>query len=132
MDYQEKTNRASDIALGLLTAGIACLLLLLVFFLLLKAKFDISYVAAVLFLSLPGYWFGLLSYRLLLNKPSRDGGLLSNTAIKAWCIFFALGSVVVLLRGIVDLDINKMASALMMLPASWCGWQLANKRQRSW
>ena len=130
MDYQANTGRLSEVLIGIVTTFISLIFFGLVFILFDNGKTSFAAAVGVLALSFLGLWFALLSYRLLFHKPKKYGGLISPLALKFWCVVFGLSSTVFLLFGILELNIKAVFSSIIMLPACWYGWQLANKRQR--
>lgn len=130
MDYQANTGRLSEVLVGIVTTFISLIFFGLVFFLFDNGEASFAAAVGVLALSFLGLWFALLSYRLLFHKPKKHGGLISPLALKFWCVVFGLFSLAFLLLGILELNTKVVFSSIIMIPACWYGWQLANKRER--
>lgn len=130
MDYQANTGRFSEIIVGIVTTSISLIFFGLVLIIFVKGEASFAAAIGILASSSLGIWFALLSYRLLFHKPKKYGGLISPLALKFWCVVFGLFSSVFLLFGILELNTKAVFSSIIMLPACFYGWQLANKRQR--
>jgi amino acid permease len=129
-EYQESAGRFTEVLVGFVTSFISLIFMLLIALIVKEASLSIASVLGSFFLALLAYWFGQLSFRLIFNKPKPHGGLLSPIAIKVGCVVFGICSVLFLIFGIIEGELNAVLSAAVMLPACWYGWQLACKRQK--
>jgi hypothetical protein len=122
------TGRATEVFVGILTGFAALVLFLLLLMLVTNVELSVASVVGATALALLFYWFAQLSYRLILNKPKRTGGLLSPFAIKFWCSSFGLVAVVSCVFAIANWDVNLFFSSLMGIGACVAGWRVAVKR----
>ncbi len=126
--YEEPAGRWLEVLIGLLVAFISLVFLGLVFLVISEASLSIASVIGSFILALCSYWFGQLSYRLVLNKKNKNGGLFSNWGLKFWCVFFGVGSVIVIIFCLISNSISMALGSLGMLIACTYGWKVANKR----
>ncbi len=98
-------------------------------FILSKTTFGYSSVLGSIILAICSFGFGKLGYRLLLNKPRKNGGLLSNNGLKLGCILFGESSILCVGISIMQHEFSLFITALGMLTACLYGWQMAKKRQ---
>jgi hypothetical protein len=126
--YEEPVGRWLEVLVGLLVAFISLVFLGLVFLLISEASLSIATVIGGFILALCSYWFGQLSFRLVLNRKNSDGGLFSNGGLKFWCIFFGINSVIVIVFCLISNSILMVLGSLGMLVACIYGWKVANNR----
>jgi hypothetical protein len=102
-EYQESAGRFTEVLVGFITGFISLIFLLLIGLIVKEASFSLASVLGSFFLALCAYWFGQLSFRLILNKPKPHGGLLSPIAIKVGCVVLGICSILFLFFGIMEL-----------------------------
>ncbi len=93
--YQQPPGRFLEIIVGIVTTSIA-----LVFgglFLMLVLNAGLKYVTFIggALLLLATYWFGVISFRLILNRPNKNGGLFSIAGLRFLSAFIGLSSLAV-------------------------------------
>ena len=81
-------------------------------------------------MALCSFWFGKLGYRLVLNKPRKGGGLLSDNGLKLGCIFFGVSSILLGVYSVTQQSFGSLFSAVGMVVACLYGWEVAKKRQK--
>lgn len=118
-----------EIFVGLILIFIALIFAALIWLVISNATFGYSPILGSFALALCSFWFGKLGYRLVLNKPRKGGGLLSNNGLKLGCIFFGISSILWGIFSIMQQEASSLLSALGMLVACLYGWQMAKKRQ---
>ena len=128
--YQDSAGRITEILVGIITTFICVVFVLLVIFILKEAPLSFPSVFGTLLLSVMVYWFGMLSYRLLLNKTRKKGGLLSPLALKVFCLIFGICSIAATIFALISGEFNAAISSAIMVPACFVGWKLAKKRQK--
>ncbi|NVK55284.1 MAG: hypothetical protein HWE26_06690 [Alteromonadaceae bacterium] len=129
MDFETKPGRLFEVLIGSVTLIIACSLSLLAILMLLQGKFTIFGLAVIASLVLMACWFGTIAYRLILHKARDNGSLLSVFALKIWCVFFGVSSIILLMVGFSESHLGLVIIAVIMLTGCLFGWQLALKRQ---
>lgn len=130
MDYQGSTGRFSEVIFGIITFLISLIFFGIIFLVATNASLSLGSIGGSIALGLTGFWFAQIAYRLTFRKHRKTGGLISPLAIKFWCVVFGIFSLVFMIFGFFEADINAVFSAAVMLPACWYGWKLAEKRQR--
>ncbi len=129
MDFYEKSSgRGLEIFVGIVLFLISLCFTALTVFILSKKIWGYSSILVVTLLALCSFGFGKLGFRLVFNKPRKNGGLLSDNGLKLGCIFFGVSSIIYCIVSVTKQDFVSALSALSMLVACLCGWQLAMKR----
>ena len=118
-----------EIIVGIITLFIAFVFFLLLVMLASEASVGWPLFLGGILLSLLCYWFGQLSFRLILNKRNSQGGLLSIGGIKFWCVVLGLSSCGMVFMGIYSNQLGTIIGAVGMLIACYYGWGIASKRQ---
>lgn len=126
--YQEPAGRFFEVVVGLVTTFIA-----LVFgglFLMLVLNAGIKYVTFIggAFLLLATYWFGLISVRLVLNKPNKHGGLFSIGGLKFLSAFIGLSALVVSPLALYMGHWGALVGCICLSVGCYQGWQMAGRR----
>ena len=129
MDFETKPGRLFEVLIGSVTLVIAFSLSLLSILMLLQGKFSIIGFAVIASLVLMACWFGTVAYRLIFHKTRDNGSLLSVFALKFWCVFFGVSSIILLMLGFSESNLGLVIIAVIMLTGCLFGWQLALKRQ---
>jgi hypothetical protein len=130
-DYEQSAGRGLEIVVGAVTLLIA--LLFLVLFLMLAFNAGFKYVTFVggAILLLCTYWFGLISFRLLLNIPNKNGGLFSVGGLKFWCVFLGVSTLIVLPFALYMGHWVAVVSCVFMIYGCYKGWHMQGGRVRA-
>ena len=127
-NYEESAGRGMEIIVGLLVFFVALVFGLLLSMLLLNANLHLSSLVGGLVLIFFIYWFGQIAYRLLFNKPRKNGGIFSVGGLKFWCAFMSLSSICTAIFAAQFEQWSLLVSAVIMVIACSYGWRVANKR----
>ena len=128
--YEQSSGRAMEVIVGFVLIFVSIIFAVLIWFVISNATIGYFPILGSLVLVLCSFWFGKLGYRLVLNKPRKDGGLLSVNGLKLGCIFFGVSSIFWGVFSINQQDLGSFLSAIGMLVACLYGWQIGKRRQR--
>ena len=126
--YQEPPGRFLEIIVGGVTTFIA-----LIFgglFLMLVLNAGLKYVTFIggAILLLATYWFGLISFRLILNRPNKYGGLFSIGGLRFLSAFIGLSSLVVSPLALHMAHWAAAIGCICLAIGCYQGWQMAGRR----
>ena len=126
--YQNPPGRFFEVLVGLVTTFIA-----LVFgglFLMLALNAGLKYVTLIggAFLLLATYWFGLISFRLVLNKPNKKGGLFSVGGLRFLSAFIGLSALAVSPLALYMGHWGAVIGGICLSIGCYQGWQMAGRR----
>lgn len=127
--YEESAGRGMEIIIGLLVLFVALVFGLLFVMLATNADLHLSSLVGGLVLVFFTYWFGQIAFRLLFNKPRKNGGLFSVGGLKFWCVFMALSSVCTAIFAAQSELWSLLVSSIVMVIACGYGWRVAKKRE---
>jgi membrane associated rhomboid family serine protease len=127
--YEQSSGRGMEIVVGLISVFVAIIFAALIWLVISNATIGYSPILGSLVLALCSFWFGKLGYRLVLNKPRKGGGLLSDNGLKLGCMFFGVSSILWGVFSISQQNLGSFLSAIGMLVACLYGWQIAKRRQ---
>jgi uncharacterized membrane protein YeaQ/YmgE (transglycosylase-associated protein family) len=126
--YQEPPGRFLEIIVGLVTAFIS--LIFFGLFLMLVSNAGLKYVifigSALLLLAV--YWFGLISVRLVLNKPNKHGGLFSIGGLKFLSAFVGFSALTVAPLAMYMGHWGALIGCVCLSAGCYQGWQMAGRR----
>ncbi|WP_188151468.1 hypothetical protein [Teredinibacter waterburyi] len=126
--YQEPSGRFFEVLVGLVTTFIALVFGGLFFMLALNAGLKyITFIGGSLLL-LATYWFGLISFRLVLNKPNKHGGLFSVGGLKFLSAFVGLSAFVVSPLALYMGHWGALMGCIFLSLGCYQGWQMAGRR----
>lgn len=126
--YQESPGRFLEIMVGLVTAFISLVFSGLFLMLVLNAGLKyVTFIGGALLL-LAVYWFGLISVRLVLNKPNRHGGLFSIGGLKFLSGFVGLSSLIVAPLAMYMGHWGALIGCVCLSVGCYQGWQMAGRR----
>ena len=128
--YEKSAGRGIEIVIGLLVLFVALIFGILLSMLLLNASLHLSSLISGLLLIFVIYWFGQIAYRLLFNKPRKNGGIFSVGGLKFWCVFMSLSFICTAIFAIQLEQWSLLVSAVVMVIACSYGWRLANNREQ--
>ncbi len=126
--YQEPPGRMLEIAVGVVTTFIATIFITLFFMLVTNAglKYVTFFVGIILAFFV--YWFGLISYRLVLNRPNKNGGLFSVGGLKFLSAFMGLSFIIVAPMAIYMGHWGLFIGCIGIVVGCVKGWQVAVSR----
>ncbi|WP_019603067.1 hypothetical protein [Teredinibacter turnerae] len=126
--YQEPSDRFLEVVVGLITILITLVFAGLFFMLVINAgpKYVTFIGGAVLLLAM--YWFGLISVRLVLNKPNAHGGLFSIGGLKFLSMFVGVSALVVSPLTIYMGHWAALVGCICLSIGCYQGWHLASRR----
>jgi len=127
--YEESAGRLMEVLVGLVVAFISLVFLGLVFLVISKASLSMEAAIGSFILALCSFWFGQLSYRLVLNKKNKNGGLFSSWSLKFWCVLFSISSTVLIIFGFTSGSFSTALGGLGMIIACTYGWKVSNRRK---
>lgn len=126
--YQEPSGRFIEAIIGLVTTLIALIFGGLFFMLVLSAGLKyITFIGGAILL-FATYWFGLISFRLVLNKPNKHGGLFSVGGLKFLSVFVGLSCLVVSPLALYMGHWGALIGCICLSIACYQGWQMAGRR----
>lgn len=128
--FQEPNKRYIEVIVGLITSCISILFVSLLVLFLVRANFDGEALLFELILGALSLWFGLLSYRLLMNKPTKDGGLLSSSGLKIWSIMFGISSIIGAVVSAYNENVLMTLNCIFMVAGCLYGVRIANNRAK--
>lgn len=128
-------SRAGQVVVGLLTASIAAFAALILWvnsreWLLVPSARELSSTAALLVASGGGifiWFFAAIAYRLLFNRPNRQGGLFSSTFLYGAALITCVATLTLGLAPSTRIDRRARAFLYGMPMAAAC-WLLARRR----
>lgn len=126
--YHERPGRFIEVIVGIITTIITTIFAVLFFMLTNNA--GLKYVTVVVGFALVffTYWFGLISYRLLLNRPNKSGGLFSVGGLKFLSAFLGASFLALAIVAIYIGHWGLSISCIGMVLGCLKGWQMAGNR----
>jgi len=126
--YQEPGGRFLEVIVGLVTAFIT-----LVFgglFLMLVQNGGLKYATFIggALLLLATYWFGLISFRLVLNRPNKHGSLFSVGGLRFLSAFIGLSALVVLPLALYMGAWSAVVGCIGLSTGCYQGWKMSGRR----
>lgn len=126
--YQQPPGRFLEIIVGLVTAFISLVCSGLFLMLVLNAGLKyVTFIGGAL-LVLAVYWFGLISVRLVLNRPNRHGGLFSIGGLKFLSAFIGLSALIVTPLTMYMGHWGALIGCVCLSIGCYQGWQMAGRR----
>ncbi|MCE2029714.1 hypothetical protein [Sessilibacter corallicola] len=126
--YQEPPGRFIEVIVGLVTAFITAIFIISLFKFTLSSGLKYVTVIGGLALLFFTYWFGLISYRLLLNRPNKNGGLFSIGGLKFLSAFMGLSFLMIAPIAIYLGNWGLFIGCIGMVVGCFKGWQIAGAR----
>jgi hypothetical protein len=127
--YEQPAGRALEIVVGVITMVIALLFLLQFILLVMNAEIKYATFIGGVVLLLFTYWFGLVSYRLILNVPNGVRGLFSTGGLKFWCSFFGMSFFVLAFFALYMGHWYGVISCIGSSYGCYKGWCVASNRE---
>ncbi|PCJ43630.1 MAG: hypothetical protein COA71_01795 [SAR86 cluster bacterium] len=125
---ESQPSKTLEKVVGIATSLAALLFWFLVVFFLIKGRYDFARLMICLLLIIFALGFSKLSYRLLMDKPNKSGGLLSNFSLKLLCISLGVLSIIMAATSLYEGVVFPALSGAFLLIVSLYGWDIAAKR----
>lgn len=129
MDFREQPlGRGMEFFVGIVLLFFVLAFITLISFIALNGAWSYAKMSLIVAFGLLSFWLGKLGYRLVFNKPRKNGGLLSNKGLKFGSIFFGVSSISIIILFPTHHNIVSVLSAICMLVACLYGWQISKER----
>lgn len=126
--YQEPPGRFLEVIVGVVTTLIAVVFGGLFLILVLNAGLRyVTFIGGAILL-LATYWFGLISFRLILNRPNKHGGLFSIGGLRFLSVFVGLSALAVFPFALYKGHWAAVVGCICLSIGCYRGWQLASHR----
>ena len=126
--FEQPPGRFLEVIVGIITSLISLVFGLLLFILAQNSGFSYASLIGALLLLFAVYWFGLISYRLLLKRPNRNGGLFSVGGLKFLSVFVGLSTLAAVPLAVYMGHWGAVIGCLCMTVACAKGWKMAGRR----
>lgn len=126
--YRERPGRFLEFIVGLVTTFIALVFGGLFFLLVQNAGLKyVTFIGGALLL-LAMYWFSLISFRLVLNRPNKHGGLFSIGGLKFLSAFIGLSALAASPLALYMGHWGALVACICLSIGCYQGWQIAGRR----
>jgi len=129
--FEQSAGRTTEIVVGLVTMLITLGFIALLCLLFLNIREVQPLLLGIALLGLPAFWFGRLSFRLLLNKANSQGGLLSATSLQFFSVLLGIASVVFIAVSIYTGEARAVIGSIGLGIGCYYGWFIGQKRRSS-
>jgi hypothetical protein len=127
--YQEPPGRFLEVIVGVVTTFIALVFGGLFLMLVLNAGLKyVTFIGGALLLLLT-YWFGLISFRLILSRPNKHGGLFSIGGLRFLSAFIGLSALAVSPLALYMGHWGAVVGCICLSIGCYQGWHMAGRRE---
>ena len=126
--FDEPPGRSLEVMVGIVSSLIALMAMGLLLFFLNSGASSIVKIFSSLILSMPAVWFSRIAYRLILNRPRPDGGLLSASGVTFWSTVLGITSIAMGYLAVLEEDLYGLIASATILVGCLYGMRLAKSR----
>lgn len=128
MIFDNHGGRVMELITGIVVLAIVAILTVLVLWLLFSWKMSIGVLITSILLIGLIYWLGEIAYRMILNKPRADGGLINPTTLKIFSIMISIYGAFLSIFSLIYGHFSWFIVSIFTLVVSYKCWQIAVKR----